>query len=49
MIANTGGAGDWASIGLPAIMESSCLMIVALCSTTSVGVVTGLLKVGATP
>jgi hypothetical protein len=49
MIANVGGPGDWASIGLPQIMESSCLCLVALASTTAVGNVTGMIKIAQQP
>lgn len=49
MVANVAGAGDWASIGLPQIMATSCLQFVALASTTSTGVLAAYLKIAPTP
>lgn len=49
MIANVGGPGDWASIGLPQIIETSCLQLVALASTTAIGNVTGMIKIAQQP
>jgi hypothetical protein len=49
MIANVGGPGDWATIGLPQIMETSCLCLVALASTTAIGNVMGMIKIAQQP
>lgn len=40
-IANKTEVADWAQLGLPEIANDSCLMLIALCSTTSTGTLRG--------
>jgi len=49
MVANVAGPGDWASIGLPTIMATSCLQLVAMASTTSIGAMMAFIKIAPTP
>jgi len=40
-VANKGEVYDWAQLGLPEVFNSSCLFPIAMCSTTTTGIVRG--------
>lgn len=42
--ANLKAQGDWATLGLPRIHDSACLMIIVIPSTTTTGIITGMGK-----
>ena len=45
-IANVAPPGDFAALGAPEFKQTSCLELVALCTTTSTGIVTGEILLG---
>jgi hypothetical protein len=45
-IANVAPPGDFAAIGAPEFKQTSCLQIVALCTTTSTGILIGEILLG---